>query len=108
MPKRQLARRRRRAPRKKYPLYQPVPDSKVVKMRYVDQFTIDPGLGTAGHISLRANGLFDPYVPVGGHQPYSFDQYMEFYNRYTVLGSKITVTFSAGTQMTVGINLTKE
>lgn len=39
------------------------------------------------------NGLYDPYFPIGGHQPYGFDQYMAVYNHYSVIKSNIKVTF---------------
>jgi len=46
----------------------------------------------AGRV-FRANGLYDPDATLGaGHQPYGFDQLMALYNRYVVLGAKITVT----------------
>lgn len=32
------------------------------------------------------SSLYDPYVPVGGHQPMFFDQFAAMYQRYTVMG----------------------
>ena len=40
------------------------------------------------------NSLFDPDQTGTGHQPYYFDQFAALYNRYTVLGSKLTAEFS--------------
>lgn len=66
------------------------PDNKIVKMRYCTPFAIDTGGGYAEHV-LRANSIFDPDFTGGGHQPLGHDEWAQFYNNYTVLGSKITV-----------------
>lgn len=42
--------------------------------------------------NYRANGMYDPTVAVGGHQPIYFDQMAAIYRHWVVLGSKITVT----------------
>lgn len=60
---------------------------------------------------FRANSIYDPDYTGVGHQPYGRDQWVAFYNHYTVLGSKITVHFSATTTSTptiVGIALRDE
>lgn len=44
-----------------------------------------------GQIAMRANGMFDPEVALGGHQPYYFDQIGALYNHFTVIKSKMTV-----------------
>lgn len=46
------------------------------------------------------NGLYDPRHAVGGHQPRFFDQMMAIYNHYTVVNSRITVSY-AGWHSTV-------
>jgi len=72
------------------------PQTLVRKLRYSTQTNVNPGAaGSAANVFIRANGLFDPEVAVGGHQPLGFDQYMEMYDHYKVLGSKITVQFLA-------------
>ncbi len=68
-------------------------DGQIVKMRYVEEFQLDPGLGTVASYIFRANGLYDPNYTGAGHQPYGFDQWMTYYNQFTVLGSKITALF---------------
>lgn len=42
---------------------------------------------------MNLNSLFDPDRSGVGHQPYCFDQWASFYNRYRVYGCKYTVTF---------------
>lgn len=48
------------------------------------------------------NTLYDPDPALGGGQPYWFDQFMSIYERYSVLGAKMTATFNvaAGTTTT--------
>ncbi len=89
-------RRRRYQPRyrrKRTVRARPVPASKTVTLKYVDQFTIDPAAGNAGHHLMRANDMFDPDQTGGGHQPMAFDQWMTFYNKFTVTKAKIRATF---------------
>lgn len=42
-------------------------------------------------IRYTCNGLFDPLVAIGGHQPRFFDQYMTMYDHYVALSSKLRV-----------------
>lgn len=70
------------------------PKSKVVKMRYCEQIGINPGIGAPSGYTFRANDIFDPNYTSTGHQPMGHDQWSAFYNHYTVLGSKLTVTMS--------------
>jgi len=72
----------------------PFPTSVVTKLRYCGYKRLDPAAG--GGIStmmFRANGIYDPDVAVGGHQPLGRDQWADCYYHYTVLGSKCTVEF---------------
>lgn len=57
--------------------------------------TVDPGIASAGVYVFAANGLYDPNHTGVGHQPAGFDQYMALYNEYLVVGSTITVWFTA-------------
>lgn len=60
-------------------------------LRYFGNFlSVNPGIGgiAASHI-LSANGLYDPDITGGGHQPIGFDQLMQLYDHYTVVGAKI-------------------
>ena len=70
-----------------------VPNSVFVKLAYDDSFTFDLPTGGIPVVHLfSANSLFDPDVDVAGHQPRGFDELMAFYNHFTVIGAKITVT----------------
>lgn len=42
-------------------------------------------------IAYRANGMFDPEVALGGHQPLYFDQLSAIYNHWHVVASKIKI-----------------
>ncbi len=80
--------RKRRGPR----VSQPLKKKTVVKLRYVDTISIDPGVAAIASHDFLANGLFDPDNTGTGHQPLGFDQMTLMYNQYRVLSSKIKVT----------------
>lgn len=67
------------------------PRTTMVKLRYVDGVTLDPGVSTLATHVFRANSCFDPDQTAVGHQPMNFDQWSLLYNHYTVVGSKITI-----------------
>lgn len=56
---------------------------------------LNPGVaGGAASFVFAANGLYDPNISGGGHQPMGYDQMMGLYNQYIVIGGYIKVTFS--------------
>lgn len=64
------------------------------------------GAGAQAQYAWSGNSLFDPYTTGAGVQPLGFDQYMSFYQRYTVTASKVKVTFINGSstaQWNVGV-----
>jgi len=71
------------------------PVKKFARLNYYD---VNVGIGGVGGligaVAYSANGLFDPQIAVGGHQPVGFDQMMLIYNHYTVTKSTATVTFT--------------
>lgn len=70
----------------------PVPTKFATKMRYYSTFSLNPGAGgVPSTYVFSANGVADPDVTGGGHQPRGFDQLMALYDHCTVVGSKITV-----------------
>jgi len=66
-------------------------------LRYQEQVYVTSTSGAVGSYVFSANGLFDPNITGTGHQPAGFDQMMVSYEHYTVVRSRIMVTFSNGT-----------
>lgn len=61
--------------------------------KYRTYFTLNPGAaGAISSAAFRVNGMFDPEVAIGGHQPMAFDQMAELYNHYTVYSASICCT----------------
>lgn len=52
------------------------------------------GAPTAQGVLFTVNGLFDPEVALGGHQPSYFDQMAALYDHYIVTSATITAEFS--------------
>lgn len=75
------------------------PSGKLIRFKYVDTISLDPGIATAIGYIFCANGLFDPNITGGGHQPYGYDQWLPtFANHYCVVSSRCRVRFvSRGT-----------
>lgn len=68
------------------------PQSLRTTLRYVTTKKFDvTSFENVQYESFRANGMFDPEVSLGGHQPRGFDQCMALYKSFTVLGSKISI-----------------
>ena len=68
------------------------PKQKMVRMRYVQELELTTApTGLSKSLPFVANGCYDPYYPIGGHQPKGFDQWMAVYSHYNVVGSKISV-----------------
>lgn len=78
-----------------YPLPRsPTPHRMLAKLRYDEYIELDGGLvAVADKRIFRTNSVFDPDFSTTGFQPYGFDQWSAFYDRYTVIGCKIRVTF---------------
>jgi len=61
--------------------------------------------GVSANYQFSCNGLYDPNITGTGRQPMYFDQLSALYNHYTVLRSRILVTWSAiNVSTTVGNN----
>lgn len=75
----------------------PFPTSIITRHRYNETILLDPSAGVPSVHYFNAIGMYDPNSTGTGHQPLGFDQYTPIYDHYTVLGSKITVDFTAAT-----------
>lgn len=85
-------RRRRRYGRALARIPTLLPSKQVVRLKYCDLIGLDPAASwIASQYTFSANGLYDPDITGTGHQPMGFDQWTALYNKYTVIGSKITV-----------------
>ena len=73
----------------------PFPTSVITKLRFCEYKRIDPAEGGGlAYWVVRANGIYDPDVAIGRHQPLGRDQWALCYYHYTVIGSKCTVEFN--------------
>lgn len=76
---------------------QPFPRQRRVTLRYIENISVNIPAGTYGDYIFRANSITDPNWTGVGHQPYGRDMWVSLYNRFTVVGSKITVRNGYGT-----------
>lgn len=98
--------RRRRVARRNFGIQTQVTfaDKQMVKLNYVETISLDPGAGLAADYVFSANGMYDPNISGIGHQPLGFDQWMTFYDHYTVVGSKISVTLHSSGDTNIASN----
>jgi hypothetical protein len=57
------------------------------ELSYADYFNMNPLIGASTSTIFLANGLYDPTVALGGHQPHGFDQLSAIYENWQVLSS---------------------
>lgn len=71
-----------------------VPENWTRKHKYVENFIITGGAaGVFGSTYAYAlNGMYDPYLGAGGHQPYGFDELSPWFNSYCVTSCEVAVT----------------
>lgn len=63
-------------------------------LRFSERFQLDPGVGgTCATRVYSANGVYDPLIALGGHQPRGFDQLIVLYDHFVVTSSSIKVYF---------------
>ncbi len=65
------------------------------RLRYSSTTELTMSASGGATMVHRANGMFDPEVAIGGHQPMGFDQLTQIYNHYHVVASKYTVRLLA-------------
>jgi len=74
------------------------PNTKTVNLRYVQDFSLNPGDGSTSVQVFRANSVFDPDFSGTGHQPMFRDNYAALYDTYQVNHAHITF-IAAGTHI---------
>lgn len=67
------------------------PNSVIRYLNYQEEYIMDPTTGSYDVLVYKANGLYDPRVATGGHQPYGFDALMTQYQNFKVYESSIRV-----------------
>lgn len=91
--------RSRRRPRRNYRLTSMrapsgLPIKNIVKQRYCQHITLTgSGLTPVYHV-FRASSVYDPDLTGSGGQPMGFDEMAGLYNRYRVLGAKMTIKWA--------------
>ncbi len=75
------------------------PNTKVVKLRYTEIKSLNPGAGLLTNNKYYANGAYDVDFTGIGHQPRGFDIWAKQYEHWVVLGSKITVEWTPTTSI---------
>lgn len=80
-----------------------MPRSMIVTLKYYEAVAVNPVSGAISVFSIRANSCFDPYVPIGGHQPKGLDQYFALYDNAVVVASKISIKLVSATAGDMGI-----
>lgn len=76
---------------------QGLPKSAVVTHKFRDIVPLSVASGGVTGLQVICNGMFQPYVGGGGHQPMYFDQMAALYDHFTVIGSKIRWKLSPAT-----------
>lgn len=70
------------------------PPRLVTKLRYADTYNLTSVTGSLAKWVLSMNGLYDPDITGTGHQPLYYDTYTSIYNHYTVVSSKLTISYA--------------
>lgn len=80
----------------------PFPNAKLVRHKYVDTVSIAASAAATPQMyQFRCNSVFDPDYTGVGHQPMFHDEMAAQYKYYTVLRSRIKLTFSSGSTQDV-------
>ncbi|MBV6343541.1 hypothetical protein [Candidatus Magnetobacterium casense] len=74
------------------------------EVNYCDYFSMNPTLGAATSTLFLANGLYDPTVSSGGHQPHGYDYLSQIYDNWQVLSSTIEVALFSKIVSTVQVS----
>lgn len=92
--KRVSKKRRKSKPRRRKKLPTAFPSTMTTKLKYVETVNLNAEAGGAPvNYHFSANSIYDPNITGTGHQPMGRDQFALLYDHYTVIGSKIKVTY---------------
>lgn len=73
-----------------------IPPMRQLKLRYAETFSLSTGaagvLGTQQ--GMRLNSLYDPNWTGTGHQPYGYDQIVQFYKSYRVNAARVQLIWT--------------
>lgn len=69
----------------------PFKNHTIVTMKYSQFISVTTASGVYNETAFRMNSIFDPDFTGGGHQPYGYDAYATFYNKYRVLKMKYKI-----------------
>lgn len=101
-----MTRRRRRFRPRTTLIRQPViTDQTLVKLKYRQTIFLDIVDSSFETASFRANSIFDPAGVLGSTQPMGHDQWATLYNKYQVLGCKISARFAAAEENATAVEL---
>lgn len=71
-----------------------LPDKTMVTLKYAEDIDlVVPSVGSDYY--FRCNSIYDPNQVAIGHQPMGHDEYAMFYDKYCVVGAKLSVRFVA-------------
>lgn len=79
---------------------------KVSKLKYTESVKLISVSGSLGSNIFRLQSIYDPNLSGVGHQPYGHDTMMTMFNHYTVMGAKVSISFTpvdTGTPSAVGV-----
>lgn len=87
-----------------------LPNSQTVRLRWKGYVSLDPTSTAAATNVYAANGMYNVDITsLGEHVPLWYNEWMNFYQHYTVIGSKMTVmvaaTASSANDCLVGIGI---
>jgi len=69
------------------------PNGMRTTLRYTERIEFSPTGTSVQQSKFRGNGCYDPNVIGVGHQPRGFDQFMEAYEKFTVIASSCSAQF---------------
>lgn len=80
------------------------PDMLTTNLVYTESIILTPSaLAPCPYVVYKPNSCYDPNDAIGGGQPTYWDQLAEIYTRYSVLGCKLTASFSLPSQTAANI-----